>query len=177
MASSRYPLESSVDRHVLQKQTNYCVPACVVMAEAWSGTLAVDPDERQEQLFAQLSHGGYCSLEAAKPIVPNEGCGLPDISDADLIPMLAELVQRGRRVIVTCWPAVLAQLLEQRGLTSPYGRLPTHNVPHHAIFVIGASEETFDVYDPWHYAEGQPIQLSFDELTRAWTGMMLIATK
>lgn len=166
-----------MDRHVLQKQTNYCVPACVVMAEAWRGTLTVAPDERQDQIFAELSVGGYCSLAAAKPIVPNEGCGQPDLDDADLIPMLAELVQRSRRVIVTCWPAVLAQLFEPRGLSSPYGALPSHNAPHHAIFVFGASEQTFDVYDPWHYPQGQPIELLHDELARAWTGMMLIVTK
>lgn len=166
-----------MDRHVLQSQANYCVPACVVMVEAWRGTLDVAPNERQEQLFAQLSHGGLCSLAAAKEIVPNQGCGHPDIADADLIPMLAELVQQGRRVIVTCWPGVLAQILAPKGLSSPYGPLPMHNAPHHAIFVCGASEEAFDVYDPWHHAERQPIRLLHDELAEAWTGMMLIATK
>ena len=41
-----------MDRHILQSRANYCVPACVVMVEAWRGTLDVAPDERQEQLFA-----------------------------------------------------------------------------------------------------------------------------
>ena len=128
-------------------------------------------------LLAQLSHGELCSLAAAKEIVPNEGCGHPNLDDGNLIPMLADFVQRGRRVIVTCWPGVLAQILAQRGLSSPNGPLPTHNTPHHAIYVFGASEDAFDVYDPWHYAERQPIELLYDELAHAWTGMMLIATR
>jgi hypothetical protein len=166
-----------VDRHVLQKQPNYCVPACIVMVEAWLGTLDVAPDERQDELFAQLNHGKYCSLEAAKPMLPNEGCGRPNIDDADLIPMLAELVQRGRRVVVTCWPSKLRQILAHRGLSSPHGPLPMDATPHHAIFVFGASETTFDAYDPWHTAEHQPIQLLHEEMALVWTGIMLIARK
>lgn len=166
-----------MDRHVLQKQPNYCVPACIVMVEAWLGRLNVAPDERQDELFAQLSLGQYCSLEAAKPIIPHELCGMPNIDDAELIPMLAEFVRRGRRVVVTCWPNRLREVLEHKGLFSPHGPLPVGATPHHAIFVFGASETTFDVYDPWHTAEHQPIQLLHEEMALAWTGMMLIARK
>jgi len=166
-----------VDRHILQTRANYCVPACIAMVEAWRGTLAVEPTVRQELLFAQLSQGMFCSLDAAASVVPNEGYGEPDIGDAEMFRALSNAIRSGRRVIVTCWPGELGRILRIRNLFSPHGSLPDGNLPHHAIYLFGASGEHFDAYDPWHTDDGQPLRLEWDELAVAWTRMMLIATK
>jgi hypothetical protein len=165
-----------VDRHVLQTRASYCVPACVVMVEAWLETLSTTPDERQRELFDRLNVQGLCSLEDAAQLVPTEGVGEPDIPQAHQIIFLEQRIRAGRRAIVTCKPGVLGRITTSRRLSSPHGML-TGLSPHHAIYVFGAERGFFDVYDPWHYAEGQPLRLSRAELARAWTRMMLIAKK
>ncbi len=166
-----------MDRHVLQTQSNYCVPACVVMVEAWRGTLSVPSDLRQHQLFTTLNVNGLCSLDGAATVLPTEGCGEPDIEDALMPYVLAGVIGAGRRVIITCWPDVLGRILEPRRLSSPHGPLPDGKLPHHALYVFGTSGDDFDAFDPWHAAVGQPLRLTRDELVQAWTGMMLIATR
>lgn len=165
-----------MDRHVLQTRANYCVPACVVMVEAWLETLCTTPDERQHELFNRLNVQGLCSLEDAAQLIPNEGVGEPDIPQAHQTIFLEQRIREGRRAIVTCKPGALGRITEARRLSSPHGVL-TGLTPHHAIYVFGANQRFFDVYDPWHYAAGQPLRLSRGELARAWTGMMLIAKK
>jgi hypothetical protein len=147
------------------------------MVEAWQGTLSTLPGVRQHQLFTALNVNGLCAIDTAATIVPNEGCGELDVDDAEMPYELAKVIRADRRVIVTCWPGELGQILQARGLSSPHGSLPNGNVPHHALYVFGASGESFEVYDPWHTDEGQPLHLAWDELVRAWTGMMLVATK
>lgn len=165
-----------MDLHVLQENASYCVPACVVMAQVWRGNRPADLRLEQRVLFEQLSVGGLCSLDAAAKIVPNRGCGEPDIDDAERLPYLAACIKRGQRAIVTCWPGELGAVLEPRQLSSPHGALPTGRGPHHSIFVFAARQESFSVYDPWHRVHGQPLELSWDEMARVWTGMMLLVS-
>ncbi|MCX4246206.1 hypothetical protein [Paraliomyxa miuraensis] len=165
-----------MDRHFLQVRANYCVPACIVMVEAWRGTLSAPPDERQHEIFDQLAVNGLCALEDAARLLPHEGVGEPDIDPAHQAVFLGQRITAGRRAIVTCRPGLLGQILAPRKLSSPHGTL-TGNTPHHAIYVFGAEQGHFDVYDPWHFTAGQPLRLSRAQLARAWTGMMLIATK
>jgi hypothetical protein len=147
------------------------------MVEAWRGTLDVLSDARQGQLFDALNVNGLCPLDGAATLLPNEGCGELDVDDALRPYTLAGIIRAGRRAIVTCWPSELGQVLRTRRLSSPHGPLPDGTLPHHALYVFGVSEEGFDAFDPWHTATGQPLRLTREELVRAWTGMMLIATK
>lgn len=147
------------------------------MVEGWRGTLSISPDSRQHEVFEALNVRGLCSLEDAARLLGSERVGDPDIPEAEQARLFEALIQEGHRVIVTCRPGLLARAIGSKGLSSPHGPLPGDGFPHHALYVFGASEEQLDVYDPWHHPRGQPIRLSWDELGRAWTGMMLVATK
>lgn len=117
------------------------------MVEAWNGTLRSSWDVRQDQLFDALNIAGLCSLDAAATVLPNEGCGEPDLEDADMFRELAKIIRSGRRAILTCWPGPLGRIIDGRGLRSPHGSLPNGGFPLHALYVHGASGESFDVFD------------------------------
>lgn len=147
------------------------------MMEAWRGSPNVSLDLRQHEIFEALNISGLCSLEDAARLLGSEHVGDPDIPEMEQARFLSDIIREGHRMILTCKPGLLAAVLRTKGLSSPHGALPGGNVPHHAVYVFGGTRTHFDVYDPWHRAEGQPLRLTRAELVHVWTGMMLIATK
>jgi hypothetical protein len=45
--------------------------------------------------------------------------------------------------------------------------------PPHAILLIGAEDDEFLIFDPWLPAQPQPLVMSLEEFSGAWTGMFL----
>lgn len=110
--------------HVLQAAPNYCVPACIVMAERWRGETHEDPVVRQHELFERLAFTGqrFLPLELAAVALDVPSVESFSIEEPEQVALLShQLRSNGCAAVLTCWSERFATLLRERSLVSPYG--------------------------------------------------------